>query len=105
MSHPTTRPSPDSRSRHQLAGARPGRLGGASLRRPADHAALVAQAREYRSAIRPYKVSHRPHGVLVREAAELRRFLGYALDALQISDCGGYTEGLRGRGRCGRGTR
>jgi hypothetical protein len=49
---------------------------------PGDHAALAAQAREYLSAIRPYKVSHRPHGVLVREAAELRRFLGYALDAL-----------------------
>jgi hypothetical protein len=52
------------------------------MRRPADHAALVAQAREYLSAIRPYKVSQRPHGLLVREAAELRRFLGYALDAL-----------------------
>lgn len=40
----------------------------------------VVHAREYLAAVRPHKVSQRPHNVLVREAAELRKFLGRVLD-------------------------
>jgi hypothetical protein len=39
----------------------------------------LTHAREYLDAIRPYKVTDRPHSVLVREDAELRRQLGQVL--------------------------
>jgi hypothetical protein len=42
----------------------------------------VAAAREYLDAIRPHPVSGRPHSVLVREDAELRRVLGQVLDCI-----------------------
>lgn len=44
----------------------------------------VTAARQYLDAVRRHKVTARPHGALVREAAELRRQLGQVLDAV---DC------------------
>ena len=42
----------------------------------------VTAAREFLDAIRPYKVSDRPHSVLMREDAELRRMLRQLLDVI-----------------------
>ena len=42
----------------------------------------MTAAREYLDAIRPYKVSDRPHSVLMREDAELRRMLSKVLAVL-----------------------
>src|SRR5258708_29946821 len=49
---------------------------------PADADQRVEHAREFLDAIRPYKVADRPHSVLVREDAELRRFVGQLLDVI-----------------------
>src|SRR5258708_37733147 len=68
---------------------------------PADADQRVAHAREFLDAIRPYKVADRPHSVLMREDADLRRFVGQLLDVISEQarpgsvriDVGGWISG------------